>query len=159
MALAAWLCFLASLTFATTAFIFLIIIVALSLLDSLISSVVFSVVAVGILNYFFVEPLFTFQINAAEDIVALIAFFVTSFVVTGLVRRVRSSEEALRRSQAAYLAEAQQLSLTGSFGWDTASGDVFWSDQSFSIFEQPPDTKPSIELMLARVHPEDVAQV
>src|SRR5262249_46571925 len=107
----------------------------------------------------FVEPLFTFQINAVEDVVALVTFFVTSFVITGLVRRVRTSEEALRRSQAAYLAEAQQLSLTGSFGWDAASGEVFWSDQSFSIFEYPKDTRPSIELMIERVHPEDVARV
>ena len=42
-------------------------------------------------------------------------------------------EEALRQSQAAYLAEAQKLSLTGSFGWNADSGDVFWSEQSFVI--------------------------
>ena len=159
MALAAWLCFRAGLDFATTAFVFLIIIVALSLLDSLISSVVFSVAAIGILTYFFVEPLFSFQVNTAQDLTALTAFLITSFLVTGLVRRVRTSEEALRRSQAAHLAEAQRLSLTGSFGWDAASGDVFWSDQSFSIFDYQAGTKPTIELMMERVHPEDVAQV
>ena len=47
----------------------------------------------------------------------------------------KHAEEALRRSQAAYLAEAQKLSLTGSFGWDAANGDVFWSDQTFVILD------------------------
>src|SRR3984885_8526012 len=34
----------------------------------------------------------------------------------------RRAEEALRRSEA-YLAEAQRLSHTGSFGWDVSSGE------------------------------------
>ena len=33
------------------------------------------------------------------------------------------AEEALRRSEA-YLAEAQRLSHTGSFGWDVSSGEI-----------------------------------
>src|SRR6202049_2180533 len=36
------------------------------------------------------------------------------------------AEEALRRSEA-YLAEAQKLSHTGSFGWDVSSGELYWS--------------------------------
>jgi PAS domain S-box-containing protein len=71
----------------------------------------------------------------------------------------KRAEEALRRSQAAYLAEAQKLSLTGSFGWNVSSGDVFWSEQSFAIFGCQPTIKPSIELMLERVHPDDVGSV
>jgi C4-dicarboxylate-specific signal transduction histidine kinase len=71
----------------------------------------------------------------------------------------KQAEEALRRSQGAYLAEAQRLSLTGSFGWDVASGDVFWSAQSFSIFEYEKGIKPSIDLMIQRVHPEDLSRV
>ena len=65
----------------------------------------------------------------------------------------KRAEEALRRSQAAYLAEAQKLSLTGSFGWNADSGDVFWSDQSFVILGYEPDVTPSIELMLAACIP------
>ncbi len=44
------------------------------------------------------------------------------------------SEEAIRRSEA-YLAEAQQLSHTGSFGWKVSSGEIFWSDETFRIFQ------------------------
>jgi C4-dicarboxylate-specific signal transduction histidine kinase len=51
------------------------------------------------------------------------------------------------------------LSLTGSFGWNAASGEVFWSEQSFSIFEYDANAKPSIDLMLQRVHPEDISPV
>ena len=36
----------------------------------------------------------------------------------------RKAEQALRRSEA-YLAEAQRLSHTGSFGWDVASGQIY----------------------------------
>ena len=62
----------------------------LSLLDSLISSIVLSVVAVALLNYFFVEPLFTLQVEYAQDSAALIVFVITSIVITSLVRRVRN---------------------------------------------------------------------
>src|SRR5208282_4421296 len=46
----------------------------------------------------------------------------------------RRTQELLRRSQAAYLAEAQKLSLTGSFGWEATKGSVFWSEESYRIF-------------------------
>ena len=65
----------------------------------------------------------------------------------------------MRRSQAAYLAEAQKLSLTGSFGWNAHTGNMFWSDQSFSIFGYDIGTTPSVELMLQRVHAEDLSAV
>jgi PAS domain S-box-containing protein len=82
--------------------------------------------------------------------------------VVGIIRDItelRRAEEALRRSQAAYLAEAQRLSATGSFGWNPDSGQIFWSEESFRIFDYDPALKPSIEAVIKRVHPEDVALV
>jgi PAS domain S-box-containing protein len=67
-------------------------------------------------------------------------------------------EEALRRSEA-YLAQAQRLSLTGSFGWQVSSGELFWSEETFRIFQYHPAMIPSVERVLARTHPEDVARV
>ena len=64
------------------------------------------------------------------------------------------SEEAVRRSEA-YLAEAQELSHTGSFGWKVSSGEIFWSEETFRIFQCGPDTKPTLDLVLSRVHPGD----
>jgi len=66
--------------------------------------------------------------------------------------------EALRRSEA-YLAEAQRLSQTGSFGWNPRTGEIFWSEETFRIFEYDHTAAPTIELVLQRVHPEDAALV
>ena len=274
--LATWACFALGLTPGTAGFVYLILIVVLSLWDSFVTSALFSLAAVAALNYFFIQPLFTFQVQYGRDMILLGTFVLTSFVITGLVRRLQQSaatlerqaqlldlthdtilvrdsrdaitfwnrgaerlygwtreealgkasaallhtvfpenrdalqnllhgsghwegelintrkdgsqvivasrwslqrndfgqpagtletnnditarnhaEEALRRSQAAYLAEAQKLSLTGSFGWDAANGDVFWSDQTFVILDCDRDVRPSIAAMLDRVHPDD----
>jgi PAS domain S-box-containing protein len=68
------------------------------------------------------------------------------------------TEEALRRSEA-YLAEAQKLSHTGSFGLDILSGKIYWSQETFRIFEYEPPTEPTLELVLHRTHPEDRQKV
>jgi PAS domain S-box-containing protein len=258
----------------------LIVIVLLSLMDSFISSAVFSVVAVSFLNYFFSEPLFTFDATNPQDFIALAAFLITSLAVTGLVRRVsrlgkehgeqallldltrdsvfasnvkdvitywnrgaeelygwkkeealgkvthqllctvfpapleqitetllragrwegellhtkrdgtqvsvasrwslqrddsgrplgtletnnditkrKRADDALRRTPETYLAEAQRLSHSGSFGWDILNGEMFWSKESYRIYEYDSNIKPSIELVIQRVHPEDLALV
>jgi PAS domain-containing protein len=64
------------------------------------------------------------------------------------------AEETIRRSEA-YLAEAQKLSHTGSFGWKVSSGEIFWSDETFQIFECDLKATPTLEFVLSRVHPDD----
>jgi PAS domain S-box-containing protein len=73
--------------------------------------------------------------------------------ITDITER-KVAEEAIRRSEA-YLAEAQTLSHTGSFGWKVSSGEIFWSVETFRIFECDPGTKPTVELVLSRVYPDD----
>jgi PAS domain S-box-containing protein len=70
----------------------------------------------------------------------------------------KRAEDALRRSDA-YLKEAQRLSLTGSFGWKVSSGELFWSEESFRIFGYDRTAKPSLELIIQRTHPTDIARV
>jgi PAS domain S-box-containing protein len=70
----------------------------------------------------------------------------------------KRAEDALRQSEA-YLAEAQRLSHTGSFGWNVTSGTITWSAESYRIFEYDTATKATIEMVLNRVHPDDVALV
>jgi PAS domain S-box-containing protein len=72
--------------------------------------------------------------------------------------QLTATNEELRRSQA-YLAEAQRLSHTGSFGWSVQSGEIRWSDETFRIFECDPQRKPTLEVVLQRTHPEDIAFV
>jgi PAS domain S-box-containing protein len=75
-----------------------------------------------------------------------------------LEMKVEERTAELRRSQA-YLAEAQRLSHTGSFGWEIGSGEIFWSEETYRIFEYPPSLKVTVELVLARTHPDDRAFV
>jgi PAS domain S-box-containing protein len=278
LACATWICFQLGLNPAATSFVYLIVIVLLSLMDSFISSALFSIIAVACLNFFFVEPLYAFHVATASDVAMLAAFLITSLVVTGLVRRIqrlagihveqaqllnlthdsvlirdmddvitywnrgaedlygwkseqavgriahqllqtvfpapleqitetflrdgrwegellhiksdgtkvsvasrwslqrdesgrplrtletnddltvrKRAESALRRTQDTYLAEAQQLSQTGSFGWNLSSGRIFWSEETFRIFGYDPLSVPTIELVLQRVHPDDLA--
>ncbi len=74
------------------------------------------------------------------------------------VQELKKTNEALGTSEA-YLAEAQTLSHTGSFGWNAATGELFWSDESFRIFEYDRTQKPTVQLVLERVYPEDVQLV
>ena len=280
LALATWACWLLGLTSATAACVYLVVIVLLSLMDSFVTAAIFPVIAVACLDFFFIEPLFAFEVANPQDLATLVAFLVTSIVITSLVRRLRrlgqahleqarlldltrdsvlvrgldnvitywnhsgeelygwKKEEAvgkvahqllqtifpapleqiteelfrsgywegellhsrrdgkqvtvssrwsvqrgadgqpigtletnsditerkrvegtLRRIQETYLAEAQQLSHTGSFGWKVSSGEIFWSEEGYRIFGFGSKTRPSIELVLTRVHPDDLAHV
>jgi hypothetical protein len=70
----------------------------------------------------------------------------------------KRAEGALRRSET-YLAEAQCLSHTGSFGWKPSTGEIIWSEETFRILQYDRTTTPTIELILQRVHPGDAALV
>jgi PAS domain S-box-containing protein len=66
--------------------------------------------------------------------------------------------QELRRREA-YLAEAQRLSHTGSFGWRPGSGEIVWSDETYRIFEYDPAEKMTFNRIIERVHPDDRALV
>src|ERR1700727_2813307 len=73
-------------------------------------------------------------------------------------RQLTAVNDELRRSEA-YLAEAQRLSHTGSFGWRVSAGEIMGSEESSRILDYDRTTKPTVELILQRVHPEDAALV
>src|ERR1700722_15977707 len=79
------ICFPLYFNSAATGFVYLTVIVALSLWDSFLSSAIFSIAAVAGLDYFFIPPLFPFQVQYDSDIPLLGIFLLTSFVITGLV--------------------------------------------------------------------------
>jgi len=47
----------------------------------------------------------------------------------------------------------------GSFGWTLSTGNFHWSDETFRILEYDSSVKPTMERVLQRVHPDDLAIV
>src|SRR5580704_4218643 len=64
-----------------------------------------------------------------------------------------SKADLQRRWQ--YLAEAQRLSHSGTFGWKVQSGELVWSDETYKILGFARETNPTLDLVFDRVHPED----
>lgn len=129
LALATWVCFRLGSNLTIVVLVYLIGVVLLSLVDSLVSSAIFSVLAVGCLNYFFVQPLFSFRVHPAEDIVALIAFLTTSLIVTSLVHRVRRLGKVHRE-------QAKLLDLTRDCVMVRDMDDVitYWNSGAETIY-------------------------
>jgi PAS domain S-box-containing protein len=143
------------------------------------------ILALFAFHYYLVPPInsFTWKHNLfavdISEVPRLILFSITSFVVAFMISAQRKATKALRRSgqdlQAAikdqkriedallhsemYLTEAQRLTGTGSFGWNVSTGEIFWSEQTFRIFQCDQATKPALEVIFQRTHPEDRAAV
>ncbi len=136
-------------------------------------------------HYYLVPPINSFTwkdglfAGGMSEVPRLLLFSITSLVVASLISAQRRATETLRlsrddlrvamedqrRIEAAllrsemYLTEAQRLSGTGSFGWNIANGEIIWSDQTFRIFGGDRTTKPTVEFIVQRTHPEDRAAV
>lgn len=65
------------------------------------------------------------------------------------------AETALRRSEA-FLAQAQRISLTGSFSWRVDTDEIRFSDELHRIFEFEPSAVVTLDLIAQRVHPDDL---
>jgi NO-binding membrane sensor protein with MHYT domain/nitrogen-specific signal transduction histidine kinase len=105
-----------------------------------------------------ISTLGTAGISTVTFIVLGLALLTSSIDKRFAAQTLEVQEEKLQQSEA-YLSEAQRLSHTGSFGWRVSTGEVIWSEESFRIFQYDRTTKPTVELILQRVHPEDAAQV
>jgi PAS domain S-box-containing protein len=143
------------------------------------------ILALFAFHYYLVPPInsFTWKHNLfavdISEVPRLILFSITSLVVAFMISAQRKATEALRRAGAdlqvaikdqkriedallhseMYLTEAQRLTGTGSFGWNISTGEIFWSGQTFRIFQCDQATKPALEVIFQRTHPEDRAAV
>lgn len=75
--------------------------------------------------------------------------------LTSEVEERQRAESRLRRSED-YLAQAQKLSRSGSFGWNIATGELVWSAETFCILGYAASAKPALSLVFDRVHPDDL---
>lgn len=100
---------------------------------------------IGVMAMFARHPLDQTVLDTLESVADIIA--------QGIYRK--DAENKLSRSEA-YLAEAQKLSHTGSFGWRVSSDEHTWSDETFRIFEYDPALQVTLQMIMERVHPEDL---
>ena len=71
---------------------------------------------------------------------------------TDLTSRLRESERRLR--------ELQRIANLGSWDWNVATGELWWSDQVYSIFGLNPETcRATYDLFLKGIHPNDLGRV
>src|SRR5579864_7059701 len=81
--------------------------------------------------------------------------------ITERTDALEKANEELKAAQAElqrrwqYLAEAQKLSHSGTFGWKVSSGELVWSDETYRILGFTRETNPTLDLVFKRVHPED----
>src|ERR1700747_697142 len=79
----------------------------------------------------------------------------------GRTTALEKANEDLKTAQAElqrrwqYLAEAQRLSHSGTFGWKVRSGKLVWSDETYTILGLTRETNPTLDLVFDRIHPED----
>jgi PAS domain S-box-containing protein len=67
---------------------------------------------------------------------------------------LRSAQVELQRRWQ-YLAEAQRLSHSGTFGWKVNSGELDWSDETYRILGFTRETHLTLDLVFDRIHPDD----
>ncbi|HTS35763.1 MAG TPA: PAS domain-containing protein [Candidatus Solibacter sp.] len=95
---------------------------------------------------------FLIRANAVRDEAgAIVKWYGTNTDIDDRKRAEARSEEAYLR-----LAEAQQLSKTGSFITDLLADNHDWSEEAFRIFEFDPSTKVTVQMIRDIVHPEDL---
>jgi len=98
-----FVCFRLGLNIATVGFAYLIVVALSSLIGSFTASVVLSLGAVALLNYFFAPPLFSARVYYPADVVAIIAFLTTSTIVAGLTAKAREKAEQAEVSRKALI--------------------------------------------------------
>jgi two-component system, LuxR family, sensor kinase FixL len=99
VALLTFVCFRLDVDPVAAAFLYLIVIVLVSLRGSFVPSAVVSIIAICCLDYFFTPPLFQVRLSQPLDVVALVTFWTTALVITRLISKVRGSFQAIQALQ------------------------------------------------------------
>ncbi|WP_146260080.1 hypothetical protein [Rhizobium tubonense] len=70
----------------------------------------------------------------------------------------KRAEADLNRS-AAFLAQAQRLSMTGSTWWNVSTSEIVWSEETYRLIGYPSTLRPTVEMTMERCHPDDAGRV
>jgi len=92
-----------NLGFTGIAMLYLLFVVGVAYHYSPLLTVIVAFISFFVMNYFFVEPRFTYQVGHFASWASLISFLIVSFVVTSLVKRLK--RETFESQQAYFRAE------------------------------------------------------
>jgi PAS domain S-box-containing protein len=92
---------------------------------------------------------------AVTDVTTESLAMIADAIAQGVQRK--QAEQDVSRSEA-FLAAAQALSQTGSWGWNTSTGDVSWSRETYRIFGFDPLVPPTLSRIREAIHPDDRPQ-
>jgi K+-sensing histidine kinase KdpD len=113
LALATLASFRLHIDLASTAFAYLVMILLFSLMGSFTASALLSIVAVAGLAYFFAPPMFNFWIDDPQHlVVVVVAFLLSSLIVTGLIRNARKEKEAAFQAEARLRKPRRECALS-----------------------------------------------
>jgi signal transduction histidine kinase len=112
VALLTLVCYQLHWNLATVGFLYLIIVVLLSITGDFFSSAFASILAVGCLDYFFAPPAFSIWVVDRLNVVAIAAFLITSLVITRQVSRLREMTSEALSSVHRKLIEADEREHT-----------------------------------------------
>ncbi|TCL71081.1 ATP-binding protein [Rhizobium sp. BK251] len=118
-----------------------------------------AVLAIFCIRFFFLEPRHTIdpRLLADEGLRRFLLYSESILLLWLLGSAQRRAQEKLKRSER-FLTDAQMLSRTGSVSFVAPEGDVFWSAETCRIFGFGSETSPTVQRMLDRIHPDDIAK-
>lgn len=119
-------------------------------------------------DYFLVQPLYTLGLPDTKAVVATLMFAISGLVVSVLgeasrdaVLQATSEADVSKAAQQQLLANEERLRVTervvggGVWEWDIVTDTVYWSDGYQRLCDYPLDQKPSFDLWVASLHPDD----
>jgi PAS domain S-box-containing protein len=119
-------------------------------------------------DYFLIPPLYTLGLPDTKAVVYTLLFSISGLVVCALgevgrnaVLQALNEAEIRKFVQQQLVANEERLRITeqvvsgGVWDWDIAHGNLYWSDGFQRLCDYPLDQKPSYELWLESLHPED----
>jgi PAS domain S-box-containing protein len=113
-------------------------------------SLLISGVAVSTL---WLDPRGTLSISGVS-IVNFVLFAVTSAATIAVAERLRAADQRLRRNEER-LTSAQEVGGVGIWDWNLSSGELWWSSSFCDVTGIDPQVEPSLDRLIAQIHPND----
>lgn len=138
--------------------------VVIALLGGMGPAILTGVLGVLISDYFFIEPLHSWNLGteflSRSTIVVLTSVFVGYIGAVLREARSKAEKQAIELDKSREdLKRAQTVALTGSWRLNVRNNQLTWSDEAYRIFSIPVDTPMTYESFLSSIHPDDRGMV